>query len=637
MKSNSTTWGDQPSPHQSIAWKHVRHLLLFITMMSLLTVNAQKIVGYTPSWLGSANDIDYDRLTHINYAFALPTASGGIQPIENPGKLQSLVSQGHAKGVKVLIAIGGWDLGDGGGNDSRFNTLAASASTRNNFVNSVLSVISQYNLDGADIDWEFPEPVNGAPDNNFTLLMGQLSTALHNQGKLLTAAVNGSAWAADGIASQVFGYVDFLNIMAYDGDAGAGHSPYSYAESALNYYKGRGLPAGKAVIGVPFYARPSWKGYNTLIAEGADPYSDYYNGDYYNGINTIKAKTALAKAQGGGIMIWTLDHDVSGQLSLLKAIKDEMGTTTGGSGVATLFQHCDYGGYSASLNVGNYTLGQLQALGVANDDISSLQVQSGYQITMYQHDNFTGNVLVKTTNDNCLVNEGFNDDISSVIVAQASSGWSATIEAENWTVQSGTQTEACSEGGQNVGWIDTNDWMVWDINPPVSGAYTVEYRVASPNSSGIIQLEKAGGSPVYGTRSVPNTGGWQNWTTVSHTINLSGGQQQIAIKAAVGGWNINWLRLTSASGSRTIQENQKAQIDHLDLKLFPNPTSDYLEVQGSTEIGHFTIYDINGKTISSNHYNLSEDHTKIDVRQLKAGVYFIGHSNSKKVLRFIKQ
>ncbi|VXD11539.1 glycosyl hydrolase family 18 protein [Marinoscillum sp. 108] len=635
MKTNSILWGHQPPSIQSIIWKHIRLLLFLFVIMSMATVHAQKIVGYTPSWLGSANDIDYDRLTHINYAFALPTASGGLQAIENPAKLQSLVSQGHAKGVKVLIAIGGWDLGDGGGNDGRFNTLAASASSRNNFVNNVLSVINQYNLDGADIDWEFPEPVNGAPDNNFTLLMGQLSTALHNQGKLLTAAVNGSAWAADGISSQVFGYVDFLNIMAYDGDAGAGHSPYSYAESALNYYKGRGLPAAKAVIGVPFYARPSWKGYNTLIAEGADPYSDYFNGDYYNGINTIKAKTALAKSQGGGIMIWTLDHDVQGQYALLKAIKDEMGTT-GGSGVVTLFQHCDYGGYSASLNTGSYTLGQLQALGVANDDISSLQVQNGYQITMYQHDNFTGNVLVKTSNDNCLVNEEFNDDISSVIVAQASSGWSATIEAENWTIQSGTQTEACAEGGQNVGWIDTNDWMVWDINPPSSGAYTVEYRVASPNS-GMIQLEKAGGSPVYGTRSVPNTGGWQNWTTISHSINLTAGQQQIAIKALTGGWNINWLKLTSSSGSRIALESQKSHINHPDLRIFPNPTSDYLEVQGSAGTGSYTIYDLNGKAVSNGHHSPQEDHKKIDVRQLKAGIYFISHSKSKKVLRFIKQ
>ncbi|MFH6983528.1 carbohydrate-binding protein [Marinoscillum luteum] len=313
----------------------------------------------------------------------------------------------------------------------------------------------------------------------------------------------------------------------------------------------------------------------------------------------------------------------------------------GGSsnGVATLFQHCDYGGYSASLNPGSYTLGQLQALGVSNDDISSIQIQSGYQLTMYQHNNFTGNSLVKTSNDNCLVNEGFNDNISSVIVAQASSGWSATIEAENWTVQSGTQTEACSEGGQNVGWIDTNDWMVWDINPPSNGAYTVEYRVSSPNSNGMIQLEKAGGSPVYGTKSVQNTGGWQNWTTVAHTISLSGGQQQIAIKALTGGWNINWFKITSAGGSRVVSEPSVPEpTPEISLSIFPNPASNLLNIKGLKGLGNYQIYDLSGKTVLGGILS-SEDglSSTIDVSSLNTGSYFLVESLSNTKMRFIKK
>ena len=118
------------------------------------------------------------------------------------------------------------------------------------------------------------------------------------------------------------------------------------------------------------------------------------------------------------------------------------------------------------------------------------------------------------------------------------------IEAENYATQSGTQTEACSEGGQDVGWIDTNDWIVWNVNIPTTGPYTVSYRVASLNGGGTIQLEKAGGSPVYGTVAVPKTSGWQNWTTVSHRVNLTAGQQQIAVKALAGGFNLNWLEIT---------------------------------------------------------------------------------------------
>jgi beta-glucanase (GH16 family) len=121
---------------------------------------------------------------------------------------------------------------------------------------------------------------------------------------------------------------------------------------------------------------------------------------------------------------------------------------------------------------------------------------------------------------------------------------SIQIEAENYAVMSGIQTEACSEGGQDVGWIDANDWIVWNVNVPTAGTYTVSYRVASLNGGGVIQLEKAGGSPVYGSVSVPKTGGWQTWTTVSHQVTLAAGQQQIAVKALAGGFNINWLKLT---------------------------------------------------------------------------------------------
>ncbi len=117
------------------------------------------------------------------------------------------------------------------------------------------------------------------------------------------------------------------------------------------------------------------------------------------------------------------------------------------------------------------------------------------------------------------------------------------IEAENYAVMQGMQAEACSEGGQNLGWIDPNDWVVWNVNVPASGTYTVQYRVASLPGGGLLQLERAGGSQVYGTLAVPWTGGWQNWTTVSHQVYLQAGQQQIAVKALAGGWNLNWVKI----------------------------------------------------------------------------------------------
>ncbi len=92
------------------------------------------------------------------------------------------------------------------------------------------------------------------------------------------------------------------------------------------------------------------------------------------------------------------------------------GPTTGGGGDLKLYQHCNYGGYSASIGEGNYTLSQLRALGVSNDDISSIAVPAGYEIDVFQHDNFGGSKVTLNSNNSCLVNVGFNDEISSVVV-----------------------------------------------------------------------------------------------------------------------------------------------------------------------------------------------------------------------------
>ena len=124
------------------------------TSQAAVLPNGFKSVGYMPSWAGNVASVQYGKLTHINYAFALPNSNGTLQAIPDPGKLSSLVSLGHNNNVKVSLAIGGWN----DGNDSAFEALAANSGSRTTFVNSVLSVVSQYNLDGIDMDWEYRSP-----------------------------------------------------------------------------------------------------------------------------------------------------------------------------------------------------------------------------------------------------------------------------------------------------------------------------------------------------------------------------------------------------------------------------------------------------------------------------------------------
>ncbi|MGN8071855.1 glycosyl hydrolase family 18 protein [Mucilaginibacter sp. SG564] len=276
-----------------------------------------KVVGYIPSWAGDLNQIQYTKLTHLIYAFVLPTNSGGLTSIDG-GRLSTLVAKAHANGVKVSIAVGGWN----DGNDSAFEAMAANSGSRQTFTNNIVGVVNQYGLDGVDIDWEYPD--NGASSNNYAALMQLLSTTLHNQGKLLSSAVVSDGGSS--IPASVFGYVDFLNLMAYDG-GGSNHSPYSLAQTSLNYWIGRGLPKAKAILGVPFYGREPYTSYADILAGGGSPNSDTWNGIGYNGIPTIKSKTTLAVNQGGGIMIWELSQDAVGANSLLSAIYDQLGGT----------------------------------------------------------------------------------------------------------------------------------------------------------------------------------------------------------------------------------------------------------------------------------------------------------------------
>ncbi|UYZ63109.1 glycosyl hydrolase family 18 protein [Hymenobacter weizhouensis] len=586
-----------------------------LLLLSVPALAQFKVVGYMPSWNGDVNAVQYDKLTHINYAFLLPNGDGSLRPIENPGKLQSLVSASRSRGVKVLIAVGGWN----DGNDSAFEQLAANATARTNFVNNLVGFVNQYNLDGVDMDWEYPDA--GASASNYAAMMQQLGSALRSRGKLLTAAVVGINGGS--ILNSVFNDVDFLNLMAYDAN-NFDHSTFDFAVQSINYWKGRGLPASKTVLGVPFYGRPSWESYATLLSRGADPNADVFNGIGYNGITTIKRKTNLAFDQGGGIMMWELSQDATGPNSLLTAINQVVRERSGGgSGVATFFKNCNYDGAAVALPVGDYTLGQLQARGILNDDVSSIRVSGGYQVVLYENDNFSGASLTVGADNGCLVNNplgagNWNDKVSSVRVQTASSGFSTTIQAEAFSNMSGVQVEACTEGGQNVGYIDQGDWLAYyNVTFPTSGTYTIEYRVASLSGSRLSSDLNAGAIQL-GNVDIPATGGWQTWTMVSQTVNVQAGTYNFGVYAQAGGWNLNWIRISRAGASR-VAASSAATLAASEVEPYPNPVAGRLHFRSARNLAGSTyqVLDAYGQVQAAG--TLGTDGA--DVASLRAGVY----------------
>lgn len=264
--------------------------------------------------------IPYDKLTHINYAFLIPNEDGTFVPILNSWMVGDMIARAHENKVKVLVSVGGW------GWDAQFEKMAADPGLRETFIRNLMKVVDDNKFDGVDIDWEYPDPGDSA--QNFLKLMQALRTALPD-GKLLTAAVAALGQNAEGYPTESFALMDFVNLMAYD-NSGAQHSSLQFAQESLQYWLERGLPAEKAVLGVPFYGRGTnaWAtelSYGKIVrSDPTAPQKDSTEANgvifNYNGIATIQAKTRLALEKGSGIMFWTLEGDAPGDASLLSAI-----------------------------------------------------------------------------------------------------------------------------------------------------------------------------------------------------------------------------------------------------------------------------------------------------------------------------
>ncbi len=260
-------------------------------------------------------DIPAGRITHLMYAFGNPTATGcalsdaetdyrkpydaaasvdsradSVDPRALRGNFGQLVKLKAAyPHLKVLISLGGWTL------SSHFSEAASSARSRQAFVSSCIDLFIKGNLgngvsmaglfDGIDVDWEYPGACGNtcayspADPHNFTLLLAEFRRQLDRlrKGTLLTVAAPAGREQYSLIElGAIHPYLDYINLMGYDlhgtwekttnhgaplypspadPSATLGH----YVNRAVADYLAAGVPAGKLVLGVPFYGH-GWKG-----------------------------------------------------------------------------------------------------------------------------------------------------------------------------------------------------------------------------------------------------------------------------------------------------------------------------------------------------------------------------------------
>jgi len=225
------------------------------------------VVAYVTSW----SDVmpDPALITHINYAFGHVNDTFDGVRIDKESRLRSIVRlKEEAPELKVCLSIGGWGSG-------RFSEMAATPETRKSFADDCARVVSEFDLDGIDMDWEYPTSsaagISSSPDDtkNFTLLIKELRSAI-GQEKLLTMASPSNARFVD--FPEVIPYLDFVNVMAYDmgrpprhnaplylEDSKGNRSPIARgsADKAVRNHLDAGIPAEKLTLGMPIYGHGS--------------------------------------------------------------------------------------------------------------------------------------------------------------------------------------------------------------------------------------------------------------------------------------------------------------------------------------------------------------------------------------------
>lgn len=316
-------------------------LVLFGVLSGSLLASAMPsipVVSYIRTWpigsepaemdLGqrwSAQDIQGDLLTTINIAFGLLDGSriyikdlidqvGEVDPSLTVPAFTNLFDelatvQARYPHLKLNLSVGGWGA-DG------FSDLALTAENRAKFIADAQDWIRKHNLDGLDIDWEYPvgPPWGGSaivtrPEDaqNYLLLLQELRVALDqlsqelNRPLTLTVAVPASGWfpqAIDVVAVQE--QVDYLKLMSYDfygsWSGTTGHAANLYnnpadpewggwsTDQAVNLFIDAGIKPEKLLMGVPFYAR-AWRG---VGSENNGLFQPYSSSVYEHGLSFVQ-------------------------------------------------------------------------------------------------------------------------------------------------------------------------------------------------------------------------------------------------------------------------------------------------------------------------------------------------------------
>lgn len=283
------------------------------------------VVGYAPEYRYGAIDwaAAAPHATHV-ILFSLEVGADGslaaLDRLPAPDVLSAARSATRASGARLLVCLGG------NSRSGAFARVVVSAALRKALVASLERLLDANDLDGVDLNWEYPQ----GRDQWLGLfrLIAELKQSLAEKGRVLTMAFYpGQEQILSQAPTEVIEAVDLFLVMAYD--ARGQHSTFEFATSVVEAIGLRSkLPLSKVALGLPFYGRDVRTGEPKTYAEIVRdvhplPDADQAGTMFWNGPKTIAAKTQLAMEVGcGGVMIWEIGQDVhpSDPVSLLRAV-----------------------------------------------------------------------------------------------------------------------------------------------------------------------------------------------------------------------------------------------------------------------------------------------------------------------------
>lgn len=342
-------------------------------LVALQCATAYKVVCYYEAWASmQPEDIDVNICTHINLAFVGVKDDGNIRQDIGDDMIRRAVNLKQKNGnLKVLLSVGGWSEGSEG-----FSKIAGDAGKKTTMAGAIQWYLDTFNLDGFDIDWEYPSQRggNGADKENFVDMLWVIRNKIGTD-KLITVAVSSIPDGGSYNVGAISKVVDAINVMtydfhgSYDGKTGQNSPLYasskdsewerqnSNCDASISNWLNSGAEAGKVNIGLGFYGHSFQLADNNNHGVGAPTVGDGMNGGYvefsqlcglndgwttvfdneqrvpykysgnqwigYDNEQSIGEKVQYAKQRGlGGVMIWAVDEDCG--KNLLNTIRDNL-------------------------------------------------------------------------------------------------------------------------------------------------------------------------------------------------------------------------------------------------------------------------------------------------------------------------